>query len=110
MWKVAGVQMDVRLGEPAVNLAAMRERLQRAAEAGAKVVAFPECALTGYGYKDRASSMAIAETLPGKTSDAIAGDCERFGVFAVVGMLEGALALHGRGPVCRSGRSTVCGT
>jgi predicted amidohydrolase len=87
-WKIAGVQMDCRLGDKAANLAAIRARLAEAARRGARLVIFPECALTGYGFENLAEAEPYAEPLPGPTTVALAEDCRRLNVFAAVGMLE----------------------
>jgi len=88
LWKVAGVQMDCKLGEPAANLAAIRAKLIEAADAGAKLVVFTECVLTGYGFTDRNAALKVAETIPGPSTDVIAKECQFRGVWAVFGMLE----------------------
>jgi predicted amidohydrolase len=87
-WKIAGVQMDSRLGDVAFNLRAVREGLREAAGHGARLVVFPECVLTGYCYESRDEAAPFAETAPGPVVDALAADCRELGVWAVVGMLE----------------------
>src|SRR5262245_26329398 len=87
-WTVAGVQMDCVLGDRAANLAAVTRRLAAAADRGAKLVVFPECVLTGYGFDSRDQVRAAAEPLPGPSTDVLARECERRGVWAVVGLLE----------------------
>lgn len=47
---VCGVQMDVAFREPEKNLARIQEHARNAAEQGARLVIFPECALTGYCF------------------------------------------------------------
>ncbi len=89
-WKIAGVQMDCRLGDKAANLAAIRARLDEAAQRGARLIIFPECVLTGYGFESLAEAEPYAEPLPGPTTAALAEDCRRLNVFAAVGMLEAA--------------------
>lgn len=89
-WIVAGVQMDCALGDRAANLAAMTRQLDAAASHGAKLVVFPECALTGYGFESRDHACSVAEPLPGPSSDAMARECARRGVWAVFGLLEAA--------------------
>ena len=86
--KIAGVQMEPRLGEVGANLEAVLAGLQVAARAGAKLVVFPECALTGYGFGDRDEAMAVAEPVPGPSVDRIASACEDLNTHAIVGMLE----------------------
>jgi predicted amidohydrolase len=88
LWKVAGVQMDCRLGDTAANLAILRRRLREAAGRGARLVVFPECALTGYGFRGKDEAQAHAEPLPGPASEAIAADCRELGVWAAFGLLE----------------------
>src|SRR4051812_38629026 len=80
-WTIAGVQMDVRLGDSAHNLAAIRTRLRTAADRGARLVLFPECALAGYGFNSKADALRHAEPLPGPSIDALADDCRRLGVW-----------------------------
>src|SRR5262245_9835766 len=87
-WKIAAVQMDCRLAERDYNLSAVRSRLQDAAANGAGLVLFPECILTGYSYDDRDHALAQAEPVPGPATAALAEDCRRLGVWAVVGLLE----------------------
>jgi predicted amidohydrolase len=87
-WTIAGVQMDCRLGEPAANLAVLRRRLREAAGRGARLVVFPECALTGYGFGSKDEAWAHAEPLPGPSSEAVAADCRELGVWAAFGLLE----------------------
>lgn len=89
-WTVAGVQMDCALGDRAANLAAVARKLNEAADRGAKLVVFPECVTTGYGFESRAQAQSVAETIPGPGTDAVARECTRLGVWAVFGLLEAA--------------------
>ncbi len=86
--KVAAVQMDVKIFENEQNLARVLENLERAAREGAKLVVFPECALSGYCFTSREEAMPAAETVPGPSTEKIAAAAKRLGVSAVVGMLE----------------------
>ena len=88
LWKIAAVQMDCKLADPKHNLAIMRTRLREAAQQGARLIIFPECALTGYCFESRDEAFALAEPLPGAMTDALAADCRDLNVFAVVGLLE----------------------
>jgi predicted amidohydrolase len=87
-WTVAGVQMDCKLADKPANLRAMTDRLAAAADRGARLVVFPECALTGYGFESRAQAKAAAEPLPGPAADVLAAVCARHNVWAVFGLLE----------------------
>src|SRR5438128_1628189 len=88
LWKIAAVQMDCRLGDRAGNLEHIRARLRQAAGQGARLVVFPECALTGYGFDSKEEAWPHAETLPGPSTDALAADCRQLGVWAAFGLLE----------------------
>jgi predicted amidohydrolase len=87
-WKIAAVQMDCRLGDRTANLQSIRKRLSTAADQGARLVVFPECILTGYGFGSLAQAMPHAEPLPGPSVDSLAADCRRLNVWTVVGLLE----------------------
>ena len=50
-FKIAGVQMDVMLADPAANLERMKSLLAGTAGHGAMLTVFPECALTGYCFE-----------------------------------------------------------
>ncbi len=71
--RVAAVQMDPQLGAVAANLATIEARIREAAAGGARLVVFPECALTGYGFDSRAEALAFAEPIPGPSTDALLG-------------------------------------
>jgi 5-aminopentanamidase len=87
-WKVAAVQMDCVLGAVDDNLRAVRAALHRAADSGARLVVFPECVLTGYAFDSRAEAWPHAQPVPGPACAALAEDCRRREVHAVVGLLE----------------------
>jgi predicted amidohydrolase len=86
--KIAGVQMNVTFGDVAVNRATILDGLARASELGAKVIVFPECALTGYCFESKAEAMPHAEPIPGPSTEAIARACRARGVSAVFGLIE----------------------
>lgn len=88
--KVAAVQMEIKILEKDRNLSAVLERLEVAARAGARIVVFPECALTGYCFESREEAWPLAETVPGPSTERIAEAARRHGVTAVVGLLERA--------------------
>lgn len=88
--KVAAVQMDVKILENDRNLAKVLEHLERAANDGAKLVVFPECALSGYCFTSREEALPAAEPIPGPSTEKLATAAKRLGVSAVVGMMERA--------------------
>ena len=87
---IAAVQMDVQLGEVASNVRGIIARLEAAAEKGAKLVVFPECAVTGYCFGHLEQAKAFGESIPGKSTELIAAACARLRCYAVIGMLESA--------------------
>ena len=48
--KITCVQMDVAIGDVEANRRRIVERMRTAAESGAELVVFPECAVTGYCF------------------------------------------------------------
>ncbi len=88
VFRVSAVQMDVTLGEPGRNLHRMAVFARRAAEDGAALVVFPECALTGYCFDSRQEALEFAEPVDGPASAEVAGLCRELGIHAVFGLLE----------------------
>ncbi len=86
--RVAVVQMDIRLGDRASNLQTILDRLQEAAKAGAKLVVFPECSLTGYCFDSLEEASEHAEPVPGPATERIASACADLNVHAIVGLIE----------------------
>jgi 5-aminopentanamidase len=86
--KIAGVQMAPRFGDKAANLSAILSLLNEAADLGARLVVFPECALTGYSFESRMEALRHAEPIPGESTLAVADACARLGVHAIYGLLE----------------------
>ena len=58
-WKIAAVQSDCRLGDVPTNREAVRRKLAEAAAAGAKLIVFPECVVTGYGFGKSVSQAGL---------------------------------------------------
>ncbi len=86
--KIAGVQMDPKLAENHANLAAMLAKFDEAVGAGAKLVVFPECALSGYGFASKAEGFAYSETIPGPATETFAKVCAKHSAFVIFGLLE----------------------
>lgn len=86
--KVAAVQMDPKIFEKEHNLSRILEFLRGAAQAGARLIVFPECAVTGYCFTSLAEALPLTETVPGPSTERIAQACREWAVWAVVGMLE----------------------
>lgn len=88
--KIAGVQMDVRLGEKNHNLSRMIEFLKKTTAAGAGLTIFPECAVSGYCFQSRDEALEYAESIPGPSTDRMQQVCRELDCYAVFGMLEAA--------------------
>src|SRR5262249_33131325 len=86
--KIACVQMDIEIGNVESNRRKMIERLQASAEAGATLVVFPECALTGYCFESLEEAAEFAEPLDGRSAETFAESCSQTGAHVVVGFIE----------------------
>jgi 5-aminopentanamidase len=80
-FRVAVAQMDCTLGETEPNV----RKIERFAS-GADLVIFPECATTGYFVGERAQ--AVAETVPGPTTERLAALARRTNAHLMVGIVE----------------------
>src|SRR5713226_8502386 len=87
-WKIAGVQMNCHLGDKRRNLDLIQAKLREAAEQGARLVIFPECALTGYAFENKEEAWPFAESVPGPSTETLAVECRRLGVWIIFGLLE----------------------
>ncbi len=86
--RVAAVQMEPRLLEKERNLARCLEFARTAAAAGARLIVFPECALTGYVFCGVEEALPVCETIPGPSTERIADVCRELNVHIVIGLLE----------------------
>jgi predicted amidohydrolase len=86
--KIAGVQMDVAIGDLEANLSRIESSLEETARQGAQITVFPECVVTGYCFESLDEARPFAETIPGPSVERIAATCRKLNVFTVFGMLE----------------------
>lgn len=87
-FRIAGVQMDVALGEVEHNVQRIEQRAREAAGRGAQLVVFPECAVTGYCFESLDEAMQFAQPIPGPTVERLAAVCRELSIFVVCGLLE----------------------
>jgi predicted amidohydrolase len=85
--------MDPKLGAYEKNMARIHALCKEAFETGAALTVLPECATTGYGFSDLAAARAVAEPVPGPTTEALTALCRAHaraggGPYVVVGLLE----------------------
>jgi len=93
--RVAIAQTAPEFGATRRNLEQVVDRLGAAAAEGARLVVFPECALSGYLVDDLHELERLAEPVHGPAVARIAKACARWRVHAVVGLLErGAQAIY----------------
>jgi predicted amidohydrolase len=85
---IACAQIDCLLGQPRANLAKIISLIRTAAERDAKLVMFPECALTGYAYESLEEAVPFTEPIDGPSSNAIAEACRETSAYAIVGFIE----------------------
>ena len=62
--------------------------MEAAAAAGAELVVFPECAVTGYCFEHLNEAIGYTSPIPGPVTERLAEACREWNVYAVVGMLE----------------------
>ena len=86
--KVAGVQMNPIILEKEKNLTKCLEFIETAAKKKAKIIVFPECALTGYCFSSLEEGMSVAEPMFGPSSRVLAALCSERKVYTIIGFLE----------------------
>ncbi len=87
-FQVAIVQMDPVICDRDRNRVAILTGIEKAANAGAKLVVFPECAVSGYVFESAADAMPAAETVPGESTEAVVEACGVHNIHAIVGLIE----------------------
>ena len=67
--KIAGVQMEPKILEKDRNLTTCLELIQATAREDARLIVFPECALTGYVFASLEEALPLCEPIPGPSTD-----------------------------------------
>ena len=83
--RIGMIQMKVIFHEPAQNLARARTLCRQAASDGAEICILPECMDLGWGTPHAA---ALADPIPGRTSDALCQIARECGIWLVSGITE----------------------
>jgi len=86
--KIAGLQMEPKISDKKANLARCLELIKLTAKEGARLIVFPECALTGYCFSSRKEALLFAEPIPGPSTKKLMATCRKLNVYVVVGLLE----------------------
>lgn len=87
-YRIAGVQMDVKIADVEGNRQQMADYLNTTVENGAEMTVFPECASTGYCFESLEEAMVVAESVDGPTAGYFEDLCRRLNTFLVYGFLE----------------------
>jgi len=85
---VAVAQVPSVLGDPDANIASMARWLRLAADRGADLTVFPECALSGYMMDSRAQVEAAAVKATAERLAPLVETASDTGSFGVLGLLE----------------------
>jgi len=109
---IAAVQFENASGDKRANLATIRQITGEAAAAGAKIVAFHECSVTGYTFARRLTReqlLDLAEPIPeGDSVQRLIAIAQEFDVAILAGLFE--RDAHGRlykAQVCVNGTGLV---
>lgn len=86
--KIAGVQMNPKITKNRENLDQILRQTKVAAQEGADLIVFPECAVAGYVFASREEALPFLESVPGASTDKLAACCQELGVHVIVGLLE----------------------
>jgi len=90
--KVATVQFENASGDKKFNLERIRHFCAQASAAGAKVVAFHECSITGYTFARKLSReqlTEISESIPsGESTSTLMEIAKTFGIYVLAGLFE----------------------
>ena len=85
---VAGVQLDVLIGDNETNVDRMIGWLDDERTQAAKLVVFPECAVSGYCFESKTEAMYVAEPIPGPSTERLLVAAKQHDKFLAFGMLE----------------------
>lgn len=88
MIRACAVQLAPELGRSAANAETVVAEIAAAAAEGARLVVFPEAALTGYLFESRAEALKGAVSAEGPELRRLEETCREAGVWAVCGGVE----------------------
>ena len=85
--QIAGVQMDIKIMEPELNLENMEQAIRETTSNGAELTIFPECAVTGYCFSSLEEAMPWGESIPGASTEFMTRVCAETKSYVVYGTL-----------------------
>lgn len=86
--KIAGIQMDPLILDKDRNLGRCLELIKVAYREGARLIVFPEAALTGYVFTSLGEALPMAEPIPGPSTEMILDCCRELNLYVIIGLLE----------------------
>jgi len=86
--RVAAIQFEPKIGEIGRNLERILLEIGNAVDAGAGLVVFPECALSGYGFASREDGLKHAVAIDGSEVRAVVSACAKSRCYCIFGLLE----------------------
>ncbi|MCD7731253.1 MAG: hypothetical protein LUI05_07150 [Oscillospiraceae bacterium] len=87
-YKTASINCDPILFKKDENIAHELALVEEAAKDGAKLIALPEMATTGYCFYSRDEAAPYVETIPGKTTELFTELAAKYDCFIVTGIAE----------------------
>jgi predicted amidohydrolase len=87
-YKVAAVEFNPELFERDRNIERACAVAEEAAENGAKLIVFPECALSGYIYRDLEQFLPFMDSVPGKGTSALEQVTKKHHCYVAIGIAE----------------------
>lgn len=85
---MAAVQFNPIHGKTEANRERMIRLITEAAAKGARLIVFPEMAISGYVWDDREEIAPYVETIPGPTTEALLPVTKSYGCYVVIGLPE----------------------
>ena len=87
-FKVAAVQFNPEFMEFEKNIVGACAMVEEAAKNGAKLIVLPETAISGYIYRDLEQFLPYMDTVPGKTTNALAKVTASYDCYVAIGIAE----------------------
>lgn len=87
-FKVAAVEFNPEFMEFDKNISGAVAMAEEAAKNGAKLIVLPEAAISGYIYRDLEQFLPYMDTVPGKTTDALAKVTATYNCYIAIGIAE----------------------
>jgi predicted amidohydrolase len=86
--RVAAVQMEPKLMQTRYNLDVIIANIDTAIDEGAKLIVFPECAVSGYMFTSLDEALPYMDTVPGTSTREVGAFAHEYNVYIILGLLE----------------------